>query len=74
DIEASLPAPDLGFSTGDVLEHPEHGVGVVLGTRRVSVGEQSEAALEVRFADGRTRTVVPRLAARKLRLVTRAQE
>lgn len=60
------------FGPGDVLEHPEHGVGVVLRSRAVTLGRAREEALEVRFSDGRVRTVVPRLASRPLRLVTRA--
>lgn len=68
--DAPASVPD-GFGIGDVLEHPEHGVGIVVGSRPVNLGHAREAALDVRFTDGHVRTVVPRLVSRPLRLVTR---
>ncbi|MBI4423861.1 MAG: ATP-binding protein [Elusimicrobia bacterium] len=68
--DAARRAPE-GFAAGHVVEHPDHGVGVVLAARSVPHGAGREEALEVRFADGRVRTVVPRLCSRPLRLVTK---
>ncbi|MBI5244877.1 MAG: AAA family ATPase [Elusimicrobia bacterium] len=60
--EPALPLGAACFEPGEAVEHAKYGAGMVL-TKSIQVFDGvSEWVNEVRFADGRTRLVIPRLS------------
>lgn len=71
DAGADYGAPEDAFQIGNVIEHPGHGLGIVLGRTTVALDHRKEPALRVRFEGGDIRVIVPRLTTPPLRLVTK---
>jgi DNA replication ATP-dependent helicase Dna2 len=69
--EAAPPAGSpAAFEPGEGVEHGRHGRGIVLRRSLQLVDGEEEWVLEVRFGDGGTRSILPRLCDPPLRKTT----